>query len=1266
MPNSNHPDAQALPSAGLGRRSWAWNLFAGLMAVVVVAMLATALGIRYWLWPELAQTLNDPQRLAQSVGPALDPLDLELRARDARAEWADWLSPRLVVGAAELVQRSTGEVVASVEGLSADFGLRTFFSLTAGIPIFSQLGIERLKLRLQRKTDGTLVLAGVALSPDSDKSSGPMLEAIQWQGPLSVIDARLIWQDDLHTDPTPRPKAVQARPPQIKSADPSVAQQTGQGEMRLKGLYLKLRTGQTQLRAQGFEAAELVSLLSMIQPMPAMQGALGPVRLDWTGDLASLGSQGLGQWLDDLSADISFRELAHPAISGLSGRVLLGPKAGSLVVSGQGTQLNLPQVFPSSPLRIERLGLEGEWSASGLLASLAEQASLPSDFSFRLASGSLQLPQARIKLSGSYNYAGQGLGEAALEGSLTDLLPERVHQLLPAQIGPQTRAWIERGIRKGSPVSGRFELKGALEDFPFRDGREGLFKAQLQLEDQGIVFARGWPEIASADIDLRFDGPSLRFVGRQAVLGKAPVVEVRGEIIDMLSEDPILALSGQIAGELGGMVQTANQSPVRRWLGQALDDAEASGQGNLALELRVPLNRASETTVEGELALNGSGLKLGSSLPALTQLEGRLLFSDQGFHFMRLQARSLGGSTRLAMGEEPAPGVQAPAVSRLVARGNFQSVELMGWLRESMGLPLSKAVVSGTSSYQIEADIKRSELQMQIRSSLVGMGIALPAPLGKAANEDWGLSVRMSQSSFATGQRQQSWQLTTVSNRLTGLVDSQRLRPGQPQQLRAGLSWGEQAKLPAGQGLVLRVEAESLELNDWLNALNQYLEDPPPRPETLRSAQASGQEDLQAIFIRAQQVRFADQLFSGVRAEVTPEKGRWRVDLDSAQVAGRLVWDPSPSETQAAGESSGSLVARLSRLWLPPGQQEKPEATATNPSALLPSPPAESNPAVSPALSPPAALTSLAQASRWPRIDLQADDFRRGQKDFGRLMLEASPSRLQPQWDISSLVIENPQARFEGSGQWAAVSLADPLGLSQTRLNFVLSVVNGGRLLDRLGYPGLLRATPGSLRGNVGWPGAPIDFQLGAFNGQLDLDMQSGQFLKADPGIGKLVSVINLQSLPKRIALDFRDIFSEGFNFERVRGNVSFESGLAKTTNLRLVGVQASVFLEGSANILNETQALRVLVLPELNTGLASLGYALVNPAVGLGSILAQYVLRDPLRQTLAYEFEVTGKWDDPSVKSLPRRPAADSNPSSDAAAPSTPAPAGASSSPRP
>jgi uncharacterized protein YhdP len=200
-----------------------------------------------------------------------------------------------------------------------------------------------------------------------------------------------------------------------------------------------------------------------------------------------------------------------------------------------------------------------------------------------------------------------------------------------------------------------------------------------------------------------------------------------------------------------------------------------------------------------------------------------------------------------------------------------------------------------------------------------------------------------------------------------------------------------------------------------------------------------------------------------------------------------------------------------------------------------------------------------------------------------------------------------------------------------------LKVKKGEGLLARMGYPGLIRETPGVIKGELAWDGAPTDFRVRALRGQLALDFESGRFLKADPGLAKLISILNLQSLPKRITLDFRDIFSEGFSFERVRGDVRLNQGQAETQNLRIVGVQASVFIEGSASLAEETQNIRVLVLPELNAGLASLGYALINPAIGLGSFLAQFVLRDPLRQILAYEYEMTGPWDDPVVRELPR-----------------------------
>jgi uncharacterized protein YhdP len=357
---------------------------------------------------------------------------------------------------------------------------------------------------------------------------------------------------------------------------------------------------------------------------------------------------------------------------------------------------------------------------------------------------------------------------------------------------------------------------------------------------------------------------------------------------------------------------------------------------------------------------------------------------------------------------------------------------------------------------------------------------------------------------------------------------------------------------------------------------------------------------------------------STVQAQVAQQAGAWVVDLQSQEAVGRLNWQPNAQSSRRGAASRGSITARLSRLWLSPSR---------GPSSLSAGEAAEDD---------LQSLTAISQARRWPSVDLVVEDFRRGPQQFGRLTLDAAPSLQEAAWQIRSVVIDNPDASLRGSGRWEAAP--QQAGKSQTSLDLVLDIKSSEGLLTRLGHPGLLRATPGQVKGQLRWPGAPIDFRVSQLGGQLALDLQQGQFLKAEPGLSKLVSVVNLQSLPKRITLDFRDIFSAGFAYERVRGDLLFSQGDVRTENLRVVGVQASVFIEGTASIMDETQQIRVLVLPELNVGLASLGYALVNPAIGLGSFLAQYVLRDPLRKVLAYEYELTGPWSDPVVKELPRR----------------------------
>jgi uncharacterized protein YhdP len=165
--------------------------------------------------------------------------------------------------------------------------------------------------------------------------------------------------------------------------------------------------------------------------------------------------------------------------------------------------------------------------------------------------------------------------------------------------------------------------------------------------------------------------------------------------------------------------------------------------------------------------------------------------------------------------------------------------------------------------------------------------------------------------------------------------------------------------------------------------------------------------------------------------------------------------------------------------------------------------------------------------------------------------------------------------------------------------------------------------------------------------GQFTVDVESGQFLKAEPGVAKLLGVLNLQALPRRLTLDFRDVFSEGFSFDWVRGEVSIDQGVARTDSLRMKGVNAAVLLAGSADIGRETQDLRVVVIPEINAGTASLLASAINPAVGLGTFIAQWLLRRPINEANTQEFLVRGTWADPVIERVGRKPAA--------AAPQTP-----------
>jgi uncharacterized protein YhdP len=220
----------------------------------------------------------------------------------------------------------------------------------------------------------------------------------------------------------------------------------------------------------------------------------------------------------------------------------------------------------------------------------------------------------------------------------------------------------------------------------------------------------------------------------------------------------------------------------------------------------------------------------------------------------------------------------------------------------------------------------------------------------------------------------------------------------------------------------------------------------------------------------------------------------------------------------------------------------------------------------------------------------------------------------------------NPEASLTGSGIW----YASP---SRTNVTFDLQAGDTGGFLARVGYSDLVKGAKTRMRGTLAWQGDPATLDLPTLTGELQMQANDGQFLEIEPGVGKLISLMSLQALPKRITLDFRDVFSKGFQFDRIASSAQVETGVMKLQEFRMRGSAADVEMKGETDLVRETQNLQVRVVPSLALGdTAALGIGIVNPVAGVAALIAQRLLKNPLGQIFAFDYAVSGGWADPKV----------------------------------
>ena len=904
-----------------------------------------------------------------------------------------------------------------------------------------------------------------------------------------------------------------------------------------------------------------------------------------------------------------------------------GGKARLLLDKGA---LILPGIFEEPEVAFDAFSAQLAWriraSADAGAPPAIEVAVTDARFANADAQGEVSLARwqtGTAAAAGSHSASGAGIvhgrgarlpGRLELTGSLSRGRAAAVARYLPLGVHESARRYVQQAVLDGRVAGASFRVKGDLWDFPFAAPASsgastgGEFRIAARADDVTLAYvpsqsdwASPWPAFVRVNGELVFERNTMAIRDASAQVFGVELVRVNGAIADLAK--PVLRIEGQGRGPLADMLRYVNVTPVGGWIANALRDTSVGGNADLNLKLEIPIDAVARTGVRGRVVLSGNDVRLGPTTPLLGGAKARVEFTQQGLTITAGSARVLGGDASFDGGTQADGSLRFAALGVVSADGLRRAPELGALSRLA-------ASMSGQTPYRLLLGVVRGRSEVALTSPLTGLAIALPAPLNKSADAAWPLRVESRLAAAAPGEPVRDTLRFELGNVAQALYQRD-LSGTLPQVQRGALAVLDALPPLPERGVRALLNLAAVDGDAW-QALADRLQAAQGAPGAPAEA-LPGLDDAylpRMVALRAQSFSTVGRKLTGLVAGVSQDSadGTWRGNLQAEQLAGYVEF-----RAAQGAASPGHIYARLARLALPPAEVASVEEL------LVKAP------------------------SSVPALDIVVEDLELRGKKFGRVEIEAvnrvGEGGLR-EWHMNRFAVINSDAQLSGSGQWQPVASAGGATRAQRMvMDFKLELDNGGAALERLGYGGTLRGGKGRMSGQLSWAGSPLSLHVPSLDGRINLALDKGQFLKAGPGAARLLSVLNLQALPRRLLqFDFRDVFGEGFAFDNVSGDVTIDDGVASTNNLHMRGVQAAVLMEGSADIGRETQHLHVLVVPEFDAGNASLYAAVINPALGLGTFVAQLLLRRPLMAANTREFTVQGSWAEPKVERVERK----------------------------
>lgn len=1165
-----------------------FRVLLGVLAATYFVVALAILTMRYVLLPQIDEYRPHIERFVSGV------LQAPVEVGGIAASWHG-LHPELRLTEVRL-PRPDGGAALTLPAVDARLSWRSLLTLR---PELLRLQLHRPRLEARRAADGTITVAGLVL-PGGDREAATESPALQWllrQHAIEIRDAELSWEDAaLGLAPVHLTQVQAALRYGLIEGSRFAFQARGPREL-FQRIDIRGEARRTLLGMSGASNAPRWRGRLYVELDGADLGALerhaGRSGAGYTGRVttrvwAEYRDDVIGKWQGDLAVrdyGQSARDGAPAlrlgaAVVSAQGDALAGQAHGKLVLN-RGV-LSLPDWFEAGDIPVH--ALSAGWDVAYGVR--------PLEWRFQRAMLDAGEPgaRARMRVDGVWRAAGRtAAGTADMEGRIFHAQAGAVARFMPTEVGPDTRRWLHDGILAGEITRGAWRLRGDLADFPFEDAAPGAADFRVSGAVRGLALdiaphaEQRWPVFEDIVGTLTVERAALRAdVASAAIRAGLPSAIVIGPTrveIPELHADTVLSVQGRASGAGADVLAYVQTSPLADYTGDVLRHAAITGPLAVPLKVVAPLSDIDALTVAGRVEFANNAVRFTPGSPVFTRVGGALEFTQNGVATEALSGVLLGGSFHVSGRTLTEGGGQVAFQGRADAAALRQFWDVPGMRR-----------IQGAIDYAGTVGVtERGQLVAQVESSLQGVTTDLPAPFAKAAAERWPLRVRWSESQ---GERAHELRVT-LPERADFIAE---FAPGADVraagQMRAALSVGRDAVLPSS-GFRFDIVAPRLDLDDWGAVFDEFVAaDEQPGANAVSGLAAAPVE----IEVRSDALTIWGTPLSQVHARAQRDgKQVWHASVSSHQAEGEMQWRPSG---KAGDRHPAKITARFSRLAI----EENPAAADEEETAAV--------------------------AERPPDIDLSADDFRYDGRSWGRLALSAAADG--GGWMLRNLEVDNPAATLRAHGEWRP---EHPSGGPRMMLELDWQVRNAGGLLGHFGLPDVVAGGKGRIVGHLAWGGSAYVPDLATLDGHIGLALDDGRFLQAPALAGRLLGVLSLQSLARAATFRPGNLFESGFAWDQIRTELDVTHGVARIGAFRMGGPSAEVELAGTTDLRAETQSLQATVVPRIDASAAALLAGLaVNPVVGLGAFVTQWLLSEPLGQALAYRYRVTGTWAAPEV----------------------------------